>query len=251
MTTHNQRINHQPAFLLSTSPWRESSLLVELFTRDHGRVAMIARSARKRQSELRGVLVPFTPLLVSWFGSAELKTLHRAEWLGGWPQPQGQALFSGLYVNELVQKLTAREDPMPTLYTALFEVMRSISQTPVHHQWAPLRYFEWTLLHALGIAPDISQDGQGQAIDADTQYWMRAEHPPISLNTVASLPPNSAESGVAIHGETLTALNQHALSSTRAQQQALRLTRLLISFRLPEGIYSRNILNEIPHYFNK
>lgn len=61
----------------------------------------------------------FVPASVSWYGSQELKTLHRAEWMGGWRQPQGRALFSGLYVNELVLKLTAREDPMSELYDAL------------------------------------------------------------------------------------------------------------------------------------
>ena len=113
------RIDSQPAFLLSATPWRETSLLAELFSRDYGRVAVVARSARKRQSELRGVLVPFVPVNASWYGSQELKTLHRAEWIGGWPQPQGRALFSGLYVNELMLKLTVREDPLPELYDVL------------------------------------------------------------------------------------------------------------------------------------
>ncbi|PKU13685.1 DNA repair protein RecO, partial [Neisseria meningitidis] len=90
------------------------------------RVALLARSARKRQSELRGVLVPFVPVSVSWYGSQELKTLHRAEWVGGWRQPQGRALFGGLYVNELVLKLTAREDPVPELYDALAEVVEAV-----------------------------------------------------------------------------------------------------------------------------
>ena len=126
------RIDSQPAFLLSATPWRETSLLAELFSRDYGRVAVVARSARKRQSELRGVLVPFVPVQVAWYGKEELKTLHRAEWLGGWPQPQGRALLSGLYVNELVQKLTAREDPQPALYAALREVMRTLCTEPNH-----------------------------------------------------------------------------------------------------------------------
>ena len=89
-------------------------------------LALLARSARKRQSELRGVLVPFVPVSASWYGSQELKTLHRAEWIGGWPQPQGRALFSGLYINELMLKLTAREDPIPELYDALEAVMRAV-----------------------------------------------------------------------------------------------------------------------------
>ena len=81
------RINHQPAFLLTSSPWRENSLRLEVFSRDYGRVALLARSARARGSELRGILTPFIPLSISWFGKEELKTLHRAEWVGGWQQP--------------------------------------------------------------------------------------------------------------------------------------------------------------------
>ena len=97
MSDRNHRINHEPVFLLNAVPWRESSLRLEVFSRRYGRVALLARSARKRQSELRGILVPFVPIDASWYGNTELKTLHRAEWLGGWPQPQGRALFSGLY----------------------------------------------------------------------------------------------------------------------------------------------------------
>ena len=81
-----QRVNHQQVFLLSSKPWRENSLWLEVFSREHGRLALLARSARTRGSELRGILVPFVPLSASWFGREELKTLHRAEWLGGWPQ---------------------------------------------------------------------------------------------------------------------------------------------------------------------
>lgn len=102
------------------------------------------------QSELRGVLVPFVPVSASWYGAQEVKTLHRAEWLGGWPQPQGRALFNGLYANELVLKLTAREDPHPALYDALHNVMAAIATEPNHV--AALRRFEWALLTALGFA---------------------------------------------------------------------------------------------------
>ena len=93
------RINHQPAFLLASSPWRENSLRLEVFSRDYGRVALLARSARARGSELRGILTPFVPLSISWFGKEELKTLHRAEWVGGWQQPKNLLLFSALYAN--------------------------------------------------------------------------------------------------------------------------------------------------------
>ena len=160
----DHRINHEPAFLLASVPWRESSLRLEVFSRSYGRVALLARSARKRQSELRGVLVPFVPMSASWYGSGELKMLHRAEWLGGWPQPQGRALFSGLYVNELVLRLTAREDPQPELYDALQDVLQILCRQPNHA--GALRRFEWKLLDSLGYAPDLQRDGNGDPVGA-------------------------------------------------------------------------------------
>ncbi|PIT48625.1 MULTISPECIES: DNA repair protein RecO [Snodgrassella] len=237
------RINHQAAFLLTSRPWSESSLQIEIFSRDYGRVVMLARSARRRQSELRGVLVPFVPLQLSWYGNNELKTLHRAEWVGGWRQPQDQALFSALYVNELVLKLTAREDPLPQVYTALHTALQSI--TGGEHLSA-LRYFEWSLLRALGVAPDISQDNQGRAIIDYERYWLRAEHAPVLLMQ-AEL--SAQENGIIVHGHTLNALTSQTLAAQpQWHSEAIRLTRMLLDFRLPEGIISRKILKQLQQY---
>lgn len=244
MAVQNNRINHQPAFLLTSKPWRESSLLIEIYSRDYGRVSLIARSARKRHSELRGVLMPFIPLSLSWYGASELKIIHRAQWLGGWPQPQNQALFSGFYVNELVQKLTAREDPSTDIYQALYSVMQHISQGA--HQ-AQLRYFEWALLRALGIAPDLSQDQHNQPIQTGQRYWLRPEHPPLLLSQHQ---PQQQENGLIITGQTLQALVQQTLQHPQEQNEALRLTRMLLDFRLPEGIHSRNILKQLQQILN-
>ncbi|WP_373740103.1 DNA repair protein RecO [Neisseria sp.] len=240
MTAHAHRINHQPAFLLTAAPWRESSLWLEMFSRDHGRVALLARSARKRQSELRGVLVPCVPVSASWYGSGELKTLHRAEWLGGWPQPQGRALFSALYANELVLKLTAREDPHPALYDALHKLMRAIAVSDGHT--ADLRLFEWALLTELGFAPDLRYDGSGNPIAAGRQYWLRPEHAAEPLDT-AVLRPDSH--GIAVSGETLVQLREAHFTEPAALQQALRLNRMLLDFLLPEGIKSRQVLQQM------
>ena len=240
MPPANHRINHQHALLLTATPWRESSLLLELFSRDYGRVVLVARSARKRQSELRGVLVPFVPLSASWYGQQELKILHRAEWLGGWPQPQGRALFSALYVNELVLRLTAREDPHPQLYDALAAVLRQIVIHPDSH--TELRRFEWTLLHELGLAPDITADIDGRAIAADERYWLRPEHPPLPLAHAQALPQAD---GIAVHGHTLHALNGQPWPHAGAAIEALRLNRLLLDFRLPEGIHARRVLQQL------
>ncbi|MCP1771912.1 DNA repair protein RecO (recombination protein O) [Neisseria perflava] len=240
MTGH--RINHEPAFLLASAPWRESSLWLEVYSRRYGRVALLARSARKRMSELRGVLVPFVPMSASWYGSQELKTLHRAEWLGGWPQPQGRALFSGLYVNELMLKLTAREDPLPALYDALVEVMESICTEPNHI--AALRGFEWTLLTALGHAPDLYADFNGDKITADTRYWLSAQDAPVPL----AQSDKQEGKGVAVSGETLIQLRNGEFNDGESLQQALKITRSLLDFHLPEGIKSRQVLQQIQQF---
>ena len=238
-----QRVNHQQVFLLSSKPWRENSLWLEVFSREHGRLALLARSARTRGSELRGILVPFVPLSASWFGREELKTLHRAEWLGGWPQPQGRALLSGLYVNELVQKLTAREDPQPALYEALRQVMRTLCTEPNHA--AALRRFEWTLLTLAGYAPDLQKDSAGCPVEADRQYWLRPEHAVLPLEQRHSLTPTEEQPGVAVDGEVLIQLQNGEFTDAAALQQARRITRLLLDFRLPEGIKSRQVLQQI------
>ena len=239
MSEKSGRINHEPAFLLTATPWRESSLWLEMFSRRYGRVALLGRSARKAQSELRGVLVPFVPISASWYGSQELKTLHRAEWLGGWRQPQGRSLFSGLYVNELMLKLTAREDPHPALYDALATVMREIAEQANHV--AALRVFEWRLMQELGLAPDLQQDDNDTEIIGEQRYWLAPQQP------VQTYSATIAETGVgmAVDGETLISLREGRFHSGNHLQQALQLNRLLIDFYLPQGIKSRQVLQQM------
>jgi DNA repair protein RecO (recombination protein O) len=106
----------EQGFVLHTVAWRETSLVVELFTRDHGRIAVMAKGARRPRSALRAVLLQFQPIDVAFSGRNELKTLIRAEWRAGVPLPQGRALLIGFYLNELLMRLLAREDPHPRLY---------------------------------------------------------------------------------------------------------------------------------------
>ena len=106
----------EPAFVLHAYPYRETSLIVEAFTAGFGRVAMVARGAKRPRSEVRGLLQAFQPLTLSWAGSGELKTLTKAEWRGGLPLPRGAALLCGFYLNELLLKLLAREDAHAELF---------------------------------------------------------------------------------------------------------------------------------------
>ena len=233
-----QRVNHQQVFLLSSKPWRENSLWLEVFSREHGRLALLARSARTRGSELRGILVPFVPLSASWFGREELKTLHRAEWLGGWPQPHGRALFSALYANELLLKLTAREDPHPLLFDELAALMRRICQN--ENPVAALRRFEWTLLRETGYAPDLTRDAAGRPLADDAHYRL---HPERMLEETATDAPE--QGGIIVPGSLLRQLVAGEFADGDALQQAVRLTRLLIDFRLPEGVASRRVLQQL------
>ena len=235
------RINRQPAFLLTSKPWRENSLWLEVFSREYGRVALLARSARTRGSELRGVLVPFVPFSASWFGKEELKSLHRAEWLGGWPQPQNRSLFSALYANELVYKLTAREDPQPRLFDLLHDTLAHICRHPAHA--AALRRFEWGLLQENGLAPDTETDGNGNPLEAGALYRVSPESPVFPADG-GSAPAGSLN----VPGRVLQRLASGALEGTEDLQSALQLTRLLIDFRLPEGVKSRRLLQQLDYY---
>src|SRR5258706_10566279 len=121
------RHDAEPAFVLHNYPYRETSLIIEAFTRNWGRVALVARGARRPRSALRGVLLAFQPLLLSWGGKAELRTLHKAEWQGGLPQLKGVAILCGFYINELLVKLLARDDPHEALYDTYRETLQGLT----------------------------------------------------------------------------------------------------------------------------
>src|SRR5258706_1248230 len=151
-----RRAEHEPGFVLHTYPYKETSLIVEAFTRSFGRVALLARGARRPRSAMRGVLLSFHPLRLSWTASAELGTLLNAEWSGGHLGLAGGGLMCGFYVNELILRLLPREDPHEALYDFYRQSLGALSggedQAPV------LRAFERRLLSELGYAPLLERD---------------------------------------------------------------------------------------------
>src|SRR3990172_6126372 len=150
------RHDAQPAFVLHNYPYRETSLVLEVFTQHHGRVAMVARGARRPRSALRGVLLAFQPLLLSWSGRSELRTLYKAEWRGGLPQLKGVALLCGFYLNELMVKLLPHDDPHKALYRTYFDTLHALGKGGDHA--ATLRRFEKHLLKELGYALTLDHD---------------------------------------------------------------------------------------------
>ena len=124
-----ERRDAQPAFVLHTYAYRETSLIVETFTADHGRVAMVARGAKRPRSETRGLVAGVPAAHLSWAGAGELKTLLKAEWGGGLPLPRGAALLCGFYLNELLLKLLAREDPHAALFRDYHDALEALCES--------------------------------------------------------------------------------------------------------------------------
>lgn len=181
-----QRIDAQPAFVLHQYPYRETSRLLEVFSRDHGRLAVVARGAQRPGSQLRAVLLGFQPVVLSWFGTGEVKTLHSAEWRGGIPQPTGLPLLCGFYLNELLLRLLPRDEPHPILFSAYFEAVRDLASGEKDSVEPILRNFERQLLQATGYGPQWRVTSGGVPVLPELEYAFlpgqgivpaRADHP--------------------------------------------------------------------------
>ena len=213
------RVDGQPAYVLHSYPFRETSLIVEVFSRDHGRVALLARGARRPRSVLRGLLLAFQPLELGWAGKGEVPTLMKAEWQGGQPLLSGKALFFGYYLNELLLHLLPREDTHASLFAAYAAVLRRFAD---NLQEADLRRFERALLQELGYGLTLSHDAQGVVIDPDAHYAYEIERGPVRL----ARPGNSA---LSVRGKTLLDLADDALSDPATQAEAKQMMRALIN----------------------
>lgn len=166
------------AFVLHSHDWSESSLILDLFTRDHGRVVAVAKGAKRPYSQLRPVLMPFQRLSVG-FGAkraddAEVWLLRHAEWAGGPAWPGGAALLPGFYLNELLMRLLARHDAHPGLFDAYAQTLQAMADPALLQ--AALRAFEMALLRQLGHLPDLSQSTvDGQAVRPGQSYELHPE----------------------------------------------------------------------------
>jgi DNA repair protein RecO (recombination protein O) len=152
------------SFVLHRYDWSESSVILDLFTREQGRIAVAAKGARRPFSQLRSVLLPFQRLHVSLGRespgdeSREVHSLRSADWAGGQPMLTGPALFSGFYVNELLMKLLARHDPHPRLFDAYAETVAALGDADEARTQAALRAFEIVLLREIGLLPDLATE---------------------------------------------------------------------------------------------
>ena len=229
----------EPAFVLHAYPYRETSAIVEAFTSSFGRVAMVARGARRPRSELRGLLQGFQPLLLSWSGQHELKTLHKAEWRGGLPRVGGSALLCGFYLNELLLKLLPREDPHPQLFAdyevALADLASGRDQAMV------LRRFEVRLVAQLGYAlPLVREADTGAPVDPSARYHYAFDRGPRRS------PPEPGAKWPLVRGATLLALAGDAYPDAETANEAKRLMREVLDHYLEQrGVESRRVVQDL------
>ncbi len=233
------RIDSQPAFVLHSYPYLETSLVVETYTRDHGRVAVVARGARRPKSALRGVLLAFQPLLISWTGKSDLHTLISAEWHGTYAPLRGESLMCGFYLNELVLRLLPRDDPHEGLYGAYRDALAALAAGA--GRAAVLRRFELSLLSELGYAVVLDRDADsGAPIAAEESYVYVIERGPVPAAAGA------AGIGVELAGRTLLDMRCGNFASSETQQQSKALMRTLINHYLgSQVLHTRQLLRDL------
>lgn len=167
------------AYVLHRYDWSETSVIVDLFTRERGRLAVAAKGAKRPYSQLRGVLLPFQRLQVALARSGaetEVHTLRSAEWAGGAPMLAGDALFAGFYLNELLLRLLARQDPHAALFDAYAQTLPLLAAADDAAAQAALRAFELTLLREIGVLPELgSVTSTAAPLRAAAGYVLHAE----------------------------------------------------------------------------
>ncbi|MGV6807717.1 MAG: DNA repair protein RecO [bacterium] len=158
-------IHQDQAYILHSRPYRESSQLTDLFSREQGRVRVVHRGGRNKR------LLPFTPLQVAWSGKSELHTLRSAEAIGVSIALNGPNLYAGIYLNELLERLLHYQEPHQYLYEC-YEVALQQLSTPAEPVDVTLRRYEYALLGELGYGYDFQADSEtGDAVEADQWYW--------------------------------------------------------------------------------
>ncbi len=254
------KVQQQPAYLLQARPYLETSLLIDLFTQEHGRLMLIAKGARRGKARTRGLLSPFKFLLTSWAGKGQLATLTSVEQDGHRADLNGKSLASGYYMNELLLRLLHRHDAHENLFTQYRRAVDHLSagQSP---RWI-LRVFEKQLLHHIGFGAVLVRDAEsGEAIAPARQYRYIVEKGPVAAaadTAAAPAPTNppSDEYALTLRGSTLCALHAERLPAAGgapenelALRQAKRLMRMLLNRQLQDRrLRSRRVAMEMHAY---
>ncbi|MCC6071931.1 DNA repair protein RecO [Massilia sp. GCM10020059] len=219
----DHRILGQPGFVLHSYPYKETSLIVDMFTRDFGRIGLVAKGAKRPHSKLRGALQTFQPLSTSWSGKSELRTLIDAEWVGGMLPLEKTALLCGFYLNELLVKLLARDDPHPVLFDQYVSTLNQLA----HNEPAQtvLRKFERALLKETGVAADLTRCTSTRGpVEAGADYVVDPERGPRVARVSDTWP--------VVSGKTLIDMENDDYLDPATQMQSKQLMRFLLAHQL-------------------
>jgi len=240
---HKQSL--QPVFILHTYPFKETSLVVEMFSRDFGRIAAVAKGARRPLSAMRGMLQSFQQLAGTWSGKNELKTLHGLEWMTGLTLLRGEALMCGFYMNELLLRLLPRDDAHSQLfeyYARTIQRLSTLPPTPDNDVLAEImRRFELKLLQELGYAVPLTHDEEGERLQAERTYRFEADY--------GACDPANSKHGVLMLGNTLLQMARGDYSDVTTQTQSKQLMRYLIQHYLGEKpLHTRQLLVDLQQF---
>jgi len=221
------RVQDQPAYILHHRAFRDTSQILDVITRDHGRLSLMSRGSRGAKSRLKSILQPFTPLIVAWSGKGEMPSLTAAE-----TQTvkaislSGKALPSAFYINELLMKLLHKHDVYEEIYNLYESVMQLLS---AGHEIEPvLRLFEKQLLEALGFGLNLQVNADtGLPVEASQEYAYYLEHGPVEISTV-----HDDAFVTRLSGESLIALDLNNLNTKQSLKDAKRLMRSILHYYL-------------------
>lgn len=219
MTRNVRRIQLAPAYILHHRPYRDTSRILEVITREHGRLSLFARGVRGPKAKLASILQPFQLLLLSWSGRGEAAQLTGAE-SGDHAAPMpALCLMASFYLNELLMKLTTRHDPLPALFDDYHATLESLRQGSALEP--TLRVFEKRLLEALGYGLDLAVEAQtGKPIEPGAYYHFRPAQ---------GLFPTVAEAAGAVSGHSLLSLAVERLESQRDLEDSRRLLQAALA----------------------
>ena len=240
-----ERAHDEPAYVLHAHPWKETSLILDVFSRHHGRVALVAKGAKRPTSQLRTVLLGFQPFTASWSGRGEVRTLTRAEWSGGVAPLAGLPLLCGFYFNELLVRLLAREDAHEALFDAYHAAIERLGADPnglATGVEPMLRRFEISLLRELGYLPPLDCESQSDAlVRAGAAYRVDPQ--------LGVLPHQPGQDGGAVsiyRGDHLLAIEAGDWSLSGAARAAKTLMRELLHYHLgTQPLRTRQLLIDL------
>lgn len=264
---NGHKVTSQPVYVLHTYPFKETSLVVELFSQQFGRIAAVAKGARRPHSAMRGMLQSFQMLSGAWSGKNELKTLHSLDWHAGLTLIKGEALMCGFYMNELLLRLLPREDAHENLFAYYDATLKTLAseQDFSNNQMTSdkrtdykktndksstkslensknlaitLRRFELKLLQEMGYAVPLLTDENDTEISADKNYRYEAEYGACKLGVT--------KNGVQLSGLTLLNMAKNDYTETQTQNQSKQLMRYLLSHYLGDKpLHTRQLLIDL------